>query len=357
MPAIKDSRCGFLSRRAGTMWQLGGLQHFQFAEGRCRGVQAVEVRTFAGLQFTILLDRGMDIYLAQYKGTPLCWLSPTGVVDPTYFEPHGLGFLRSCQGGLLFTCGLSYAGAPCVDEGESLGLHGRISHLPAEDVRCSQKWQGDDYLIEVSGIVREVRIHGDHLTLKRTVSTALDSRQIHIHDEVRNEGTRTSPHMMLYHFNLGYPLLDVGVRLAIPALETTGSAGGRVSRETYATITGPASNPPEQVFYHRTIPAADGWVRLALLNPALGLGVQLSYVAAGLPFLVQWLSLADQVYALGLEPANCTTRGRAEDRAAGNLQFIEPGDVRKYQLTVTVLEGAAEVDAAERQIHELVSAP
>lgn len=350
----RESRRYFLSRRVGSVWQLGGLRRFEFTEGRAKGVEAVELRTLAGLQFTVLLDRGMDVHLAQYKGVPLSWLSPTGVVGPSYFEPEKVGFLRSCQGGLFFTCGLTYVGAPCVDGGESLGLHGRVSHLAADDVRCEEGWEGDSYPIKVSGTMREVQIYGDYLTLSRCISTELESREISIHDRVRNEGTRTSPHMYLYHCNLGYPLLDVPSRLVTPSVEVREPTGEKVDRTIYTRITDPTPNQPEQVFYHKTIADEEGFVRLALLNPTLGLGLRLSYRQAELPFLIQWISMAEQVYALGLEPANCTVMGRSHDRAAGHLHFLEPGEVRDYEFSLTVLEGASELASEEKRIAGMV---
>jgi len=42
------------------------------------GCRVAEVRTGSGLTFSVLLDRGMDIGPAAYKGLPLAWVSPTG---------------------------------------------------------------------------------------------------------------------------------------------------------------------------------------------------------------------------------------------------------------------------------------
>ena len=39
-------------------------------------------RTGGGLAFTVLIDRGLDIGPADYKGIPLAWQSGTGAADP-----------------------------------------------------------------------------------------------------------------------------------------------------------------------------------------------------------------------------------------------------------------------------------
>ena len=40
------------------------------------------------------------------------------------------------------------------------------------------------------------------------------------------------------------------------------------------------------------------------------------------------------VYALGIEPANCSILGRAHDIAAGRMPFLDPGEIRESWLTV-----------------------
>ncbi len=125
----------YILERVGDISQIGGVRVVELADGRERGVRAAQFRTASGLDFTVLIDRGMDIDRADYKGTPLCWRSATQSAHPAYFEPEGLQWLRSFFGGLLTTCGLTYAGHPTTDEGEELGLHGRISNVPARNIQ------------------------------------------------------------------------------------------------------------------------------------------------------------------------------------------------------------------------------
>jgi hypothetical protein len=51
-----------------------------------------------------------------------------------------------------------------------------------------------------------------------------------------------------------------------------------------------------------------------------------------------WIDRAPGVYALGLEPANCSVLGRAHDRAEGRLPFLEPGAERTTRIAVTAEE-------------------
>ena len=97
-----------LLRRVGDLSQLGGTRLIELLDGNQRGVRAVDFHTGSGLQFTVLLDRGMDIGPASHCGRPLAWHAMPGCVHPAYHEPEGLGFLRSFHGGLLCTCGLTW---------------------------------------------------------------------------------------------------------------------------------------------------------------------------------------------------------------------------------------------------------
>jgi hypothetical protein len=91
----------------GDLSQVAGVTLGELKEGVERGVRTAEFRSGSGLRFTVLLDRGLDIGPAEYRGIPLAWISPTGFAHPARFEPDGFGWLRSFGGGLLTGCGLT----------------------------------------------------------------------------------------------------------------------------------------------------------------------------------------------------------------------------------------------------------
>ncbi len=139
-----------LLKRVGLVDQIAGVRIAELTDGIGRGVRTALLRTGAGFNASLLLDRGMDIYDAEYNGVPLAWVSSTGPTHPAYFEPPELGWRRTFYGGLMLTCGLTTIGAPSVDEGEALGLHGRISNLPASNVQYGGYWEGDQYIVFTS---------------------------------------------------------------------------------------------------------------------------------------------------------------------------------------------------------------
>ena len=339
----------------GSVSQAGGVRYTELQDGIARGVRTAEFETGSGLSFTVLLERGMDIGAAKYQGASLAWESTIGAANPAFFERDGLGWLRTFHGGMVATCGMTYAGAPCVDEGKPLGLHGRIGHIPAAGIWADGAWRGDEYEMWVRGRMRETVVFGENLTLTRRVSAHLGESRLFIRDVVVNEGYDTVPHMYLYHCNFGFPLLDESSEIIAPSKSVTPrddvAAPGLDGHNKYEA---PIDGYKEQCFYHDMAADAEGFVTVLLVNRAFnngqGLGVYLKYRQAELPKFTQWKQVGAGTYVTGFEPANCWVEGRAKERERGTLQFLKPGEQREYMVEIGVLDGNTEIDAAAVRI-------
>jgi len=337
-------------KRIGHTSQLGGLRPCVLTDGRAAGLRAVDFRTAAGLDFTVLLDRGMDISEARYKGMSLCWRSPAGDAAPTFYEPEGLGWLWTFFGGLLTTCGLTQAGPPHVDDEENLGLHGRISTAPAELVSFRQEWQGDQLVMEVSGVVREARLFGPGLEMHRTISASSDVPGLSLRDRFVNTGARPAPLMVLYHINAGFPLLSEHAELVVPSVKCEPrDAEAADGAEQWAEIHAPVTGYREKVYFHTVKSDESGKVVCALLNRRLGFGLRLQYSLKELPFLTQWKMLGDREYVLGVEPGNCKPVGRAAAREAGELVELSVGEEVEMGFEIEIVAGAEGLDELERE--------
>lgn len=335
---------GALQAHVGAMRTVFGPQRISLGDGRGVGVAAADINTGAGLRYRVLLDRGMSIGDAEFKGVPLAWQSPTGVTGPAYHEREGLGWLRTFQGGLMATCGLTQVGTPCADQGEALGLHGRAGHLPAEAVWVDGEWQADgEYRMWARGKVIEAGGFGPHVVLTRTISSSVGVNRIVFEDRVANLGGNPVPHMMLYHFNLGFPLLREGARVVLPSQGVTPRDGeSAVGLHTWTEVTAPRADYHEQVFHHEMAAGPDGYVTAALVNEEGPAGkplvVYVRYRQAELPRFWQWKYLGVGTYVMGLEPGNCSVMGRAHDRAAGDLESLAPGETREYRVEMGVTD-------------------
>ena len=333
-----------LMKRVGDISQLAGARRCTLESGKAKGVAAVEVKTGSGLNFTVLPDRGMDIAWADYKGIALGYISKTGVVAPAFYDSNGLEFLRSFCGGLLTTCGLTYMGAPCVDEGKPLGLHGRASNLPAEDVCVSNEWVGDDFIIRIKGRIREAVVFGENMVLSREITARLGESKLTIKDTIENCGFKAEPLMLLYHFNFGYPLLDSSTELILPGNSTVKARDAEAMKgmNECKVFADPVPGYAEQVFYHDSEPKDDGKVTATLFNKAIGnngISLNLTFNKKQLPYFAEWKQIGEGDYVVGMEPATWYPEGRSEARNRGELTFIEPGEIKNVELEINVCEG------------------
>lgn len=356
MPVVFGKRLSAegLRRYVGDMSQVAGTRPVELADGPERAVRAVEVRSGSGLRFTVLPDRGLDIADAHWKGLPLAWISPTGITGPAYYEEPGMGWLRGFYGGLLVTCGLTSAGAPSVDERTPYGLHGRASNTPASRVATSEEWEGDDYVVTVSGRLRQARVFGENLELSRVIRTSLGAKSIIVRDRVRNLAYEKTPLMILYHINLGFPLVDEDSELIAPACEDRPRDDEAADGAELARGFQPPTAGYKEKVYYRDVPAdKEGFARVALVNRRLGLGLEVAYGKKELPLLVQWKMMGEGHYVVGLEPSNCEVAGRARERERGALEELSPGEERELEVRMSVLSTPDEIASFEESMREL----
>jgi hypothetical protein len=333
-----------LTRYVADMAQLGGVRPVTYQDGPEAGVRALELRTGAGLSFTVLAERAMDVGLAEIAGVPLSFMTGVGYAHPAYYSGQGSDWLRTFAGGLFVTGGLDTYGQPATDEGESFGLHGRATSLAARGLAWDADWEGDEYVLRARGRMKQVAFHGEQLQLTREITARLGENRFTIHDVVENLAGRPEPHMILYHFNVGFPLLDEGSRLEVDAARTEGlDERGRAVATTARQVQGPVSGYQEEVVVHDVRPDADGRVQARMVNPAFqggrGLALTIRYRKDELPYLWQWRNFRERAYVMGIEPGNADMRGRAYNRERGTLTILEPGERREYHLEVEAALG------------------
>lgn len=335
-----------LRERVGSIDQIGGVRRITLADGNESGVEAFDLRTGGGLDCLVLAGRGMDIGEASYRGFPLAWQSSTGVPHASFFEPEGLGWLRGFHGGLVATCGLTHAGAPGPDGDEELGLHGRISNIPAKHVSSGAGWSEEDYVMFVEGQMRETSVFGPDVVMQRRISAVLGHPMLHLEDIVTNEGFAPQEHMLLYHCNLGFPLMDENTELVASSAEVVGQTDfAQETVDSHASFAAP-DEVDERVYYHRLNADDEGNTTLAVVNRELGAGIALVFTlnVNQLTNLVQWKMPGRGTHVMGIEPSNCRVEGRAAERERGTLQVLQPGESRTYTITFSVAEGPETID-------------
>lgn len=321
-----------LCRLVGDIHQIAGAQRFTYAEGRAKGLDAIEIRNGSGLRIVVLPDRGMDIAYAEYKGVPFSYISNTGLAASMHYEEND--FLRNFSAGLLTTCGLTYMGSPSEDDGRQLGMHGRIANTPAYNVSITEEWTEDErFKITVSGKVRESRALCENMVLTREITVYLGDDRIYLHDRVDNEGYKVTPLMLLYHMNFGYPLISKDTVFETNCGDLWAeSAAAKAGLANTTEFSEPISQFDEQVFFRKAPKQATA----RLVNPKIGLSVGMTFSGDELGYLTEWKMLGEQDYVVGVEPGTYIPIGRRAARERGELEMLAPRASREFHITLSV---------------------
>ncbi len=330
--------------------QLGGIETSVLDDGPGRGVRIAWVNTGAGLRYKVVIDRGLDIADAEFLGQSLTWHSGTGLTPPTRALDKGLDWLYGFYGGLVVSCGPLSAGAPCVDEGQAVGLHGTHSNTAAHvesiinpDPLCGR------YEMSITGTVRTARVFDPNLELRRTISGTLGVPAIHIHDRFLNRGNTRLPHAWLLHINFGYPLLEPGASTYCYAGKLDPRPGseawfaGKDSRAAPKPLKSHCGSG-EVFSYIDPKTQGGGNVLCGVVNRRRGFGLSIAYSKRDFPRLGNWQHWGPGgSYVGALEPMTGGVEGRDKDRARGWLRFIEPGQTVEYRCTIAATSEPAEL--------------
>lgn len=332
----------------GDYFQVMGIKDYVFNSGKAKGVRAFDIKNGKCLEMTVLADKCMDIPYLSYKGVNIGFASKTGICAPEFYAEDKLkGFLKCFNAGFLTTCGLTYMGSACEDEGQELGLHGPIANVPAENVGADMRWQDDTAHMTVSGTMREACVFGEYLTLERKLSMNSAENKITLHDRIENRGQRVEPLMLLYHINFGYPMLNSCTKVytnmdkITPRDETA-----RKGIDTANDFSAPVVDYDEQVFLHTMSDSSCREASALVHNRELGLAVELRFDPTALPWLNHWKCPRAGDYALGLEPGTCNVSGRAKAKQDNILKYIRPGEILDFDIEVIILDEPAAIDEA-----------
>lgn len=325
--------------------QLGGIETAVLDNGAGRGVRVAWINTGTGLRYKIVIDRAMDIADAFYNEISLTWLSNLGVIPPERFSERSTNWLHTFGGGLMVTCGLMHTGGPEEDEEGYRGLHGRISNTPAEieSVLQPDPLRGEMGM-SITGKIRETKIFGPDLELKRTISGELGKSVIRVHDKITNRGNIAVPHMLLYHWNFGWPLADEGTEIRWKGhWQARDEESKMIFREgndfhSCSKVLENHRGTGEAAAFIDVIGDEKGSCMCGLDNERLGLQVNLKFKKTQLPWLINWQHWGKGEYVTGLEPATCPPIGQAKAKQTGAIILLEPGESRNYDLEFEVID-------------------
>ncbi|MBR3761104.1 MAG: aldose 1-epimerase family protein [Lachnospiraceae bacterium] len=310
------------------LMQYYGVEEHRLVGGKGDGMRLFEINNGKGLELTVSPDRCGDITRLKFRGINLSYMSPCGYVAPAYYDSIGSNWLKSFTAGFLTTCGLQAVGSPCVDEGEELPLHGSIANQPCEQAY----WTEDEEWLVMHLLVKDETIFGYKLRMERQIKVSKKENAFEICDKIINTGDRVEPMEILYHMNMGYPLLDEDSIINIPAAEVVARDDcAAADIDNWMHIQKPTTGYQEKCYYHKF---ADEKGQASIYQPKLNTRLTISFNAAELDGFVEWKMLGVRDYALGLECGNCYPDGRKAMRESGMLKFLQPGESKEYQVRI-----------------------
>ena len=348
--------------------------------GKALGMKCLTIETDS-LRTMILPSRGMGIWKSWAKScegngnqalgrdstdnnwVEFGWSSPVqGPVHPSLVpigDPSGIGWLEGFDE-LLVRCGLLSNGAPEFDASGKVAypVHGRIANLPVDSMRIEA--HPELGYLDVIGVVSESRFLVYSLTLESRIRFHIGSSAMEIHDTVTNLRSTPGSMQLLYHINLGQPVLQSGSKIVAP-LNRLAPRDPRAAEGIgqWDRCNGPQSGYSEQVYYGDPVCSSDHWTQAMLCNHDETLGYAVHFDKSTLPVVNFWKNTAsvEDGYVVGIEPATGFPNNRSFEERNNRVVQLQGGESRTFRLKLYPRIGAQAVLESKQAIEQLQHKP
>ncbi len=302
-----------LRERVGDLRQLASVRGVVLQDGPEAGVRALLFSTGGGLDFSVLIDRSLDIGTLHYRGVPVAWQSPGGFRAPSLIDREGDGMRGFGRGfsGFLVTCGLDHIRQPAAGQ----PLHGRLPFTPARLLAAGEDWDAQPPRLFCEGEIVQYRQGAECFRMIRRIEAPIGGTALTIADRVVNEAEGPWPHAILYHFNIGYPAFTPESTLTLDGIEVHGP-----------------STPADLAPTARCLPAPPGATAVLRAGPdPAGFAMTLDSDGS-LPWFQVWSAPQPRARVLSLEPCSCPL-GPAGTNL--HMETLPSGEPRHYRLNLT----------------------
>jgi len=291
--------------------QYASVRRIILAEGPEMGIETLAFSTGGGLDFWVTVGRMMDIATLSWRGIQLAWQSPAGLCRP---EPGADPERRfnTAFGGFLNTCGFDHIRQPA----DGRPLHGSAPFTPARLTAYGGDWDAAVPILFCEGEAVCWAHGGLGYRFQRRIEAPIGGHSLAIRDRVTVIGPEAAPIMALYHFNLGYPMIDQ----SMIALD------GR-------TLVGPLSVPDEGPVPASLYPASGAQACCSVRGKAAT--ITFRWDTEGLPWLQLWRDLRPRNAVASIEP--CTI-GRREDGRNAPVPMLAPGTTQAFAIGIDIAD-------------------
>lgn len=290
--------------------QIASVRRYTFTDGREKGIDVIDCDN-GKIRFLLNESKALDIMQVYHEGQNVSFISKNA------FTKREIPFVNRFEGGMLYTCGLDVTGRV-----EGHDLHGTLHNTPAEIVFAGII---DEEIVVIAN-VRLSELFGQNLVLNRKITSRIGSDNFALNDSIINVGYADATYCILYHINVGYPMLDKGaeIKLEYTKREPCGD-WARQNEDQADYITDCVPSQEEMCYYYNLVKP-----EVSLVNKKIGKTLTVKYSQETLPCFLQWKSMANGDYALGLEPCS--------SKVGSNLQYktIKPQERVEFTVNLSV---------------------
>ena len=292
-----------MNKQTNCLDQIAYVRRYALMGGEADGIKVVEVYNGV-LRFLLNESKALDIMQLFHKGVNISYLSKNN------FTKRETTFLKRFEGGMLYTCGIDVIGGQAGYED-----HGSFHNIPALVTRC--ECNEDKIIVEAT--ICDSELFGKNLVMKRRYETEVGSNTVTLYDTLINEGYCTEDYSILYHVNIGYPMLDDGAKIIADIKNITPrNEWAKKHIDKAFEIEAPEDNN-EETCYLLNLNKKE----VEVVNDKLGKKVTLSFEGAPLNHFVEWKSMASGDYALGLEPSTSRLDGEFKTKTISAGEKLE----------------------------------
>ena len=207
-----------------------------------------------------------------------------------------------------------------------------------------------------SSLNREQFLCFYHLRLSVTLRLQPERRTISLCDQVTNLGATDCSMQLLYHINLGPPILNPGAELVLPVKQKAPRdlEAARDGSE-WSHYAAPVAGYRERVHFFELFGDSKNQTMVLLKNGDSNHGVSLRYDITQLPCFAQWKHTGhfDDGYVTGLEPATNFPNPRSFEAAHNRVVPLAAGQSRQFDLCLEYHPDAESVAVAQQLVETI----
>lgn len=297
--------------RTGSPQQLASVRPITLNDGPSLGLRALAFSTGGGLDFWVLSDRCMDIGPLWLHGFPMAWVHPSGFPSPALHNAYsdGLSGIERTLSGFMVTCGLDNVRQPA----DGTPLHGTLPLTPARITGFGEQWDADVPLIFAEGEIVTAHLNRPSFKIRRRIEAPIGGRTLSVQDTIENIGPEAAEMRILYHTNLGFPLVQDGL-----TVQLTPGQSPILNIDSYADT---HKTPPAECHKMTAEMAAGVLVLSPASTYAPEVRLNIDSDIETLPYTQIWSDQRPGRGILAIEPSNCR---RNADGTSGAGVTIEP---------------------------------